>query len=114
MFMVGFSGSDILARYLAKTLPDELPMAFPTTHQVRLVDFPLNGTLAPAAQADFTIISDEDLVLAISNDLKKPPVMMTRSGNRYTASLPLKRGDLHIAIGQKGAKFSDILLYKVK
>jgi hypothetical protein len=90
-------------------------MSFPTTHQLKLVDFPLNGTLAPTGQADFTIISDEDLILAISNDLKKPPVMMTKTGNRYTASLPLKRGDLHIAVGgDRKGKMSDILWYKVK
>jgi hypothetical protein len=78
------------------------------------VDFPLDGTLKAGTALDLTIVSDEDLVLAISNDLKQPPVMMKKSGNRYTASLTIKRGDLHIAIGAKGSKFSDILLYKVK
>jgi hypothetical protein len=52
--------------------------------------------------------------MAISNDLKKPPVMMQKSGNRYTASLTPSRGELHIAIGIRGTRFSDILLYKVK
>jgi hypothetical protein len=63
---------------------------------------------------NFTIISNEDITMAISNDIKKPPVMMQKAGNRYTASLMLSRGDLHIAIGTKGSRFSDILLYKVK
>jgi hypothetical protein len=114
LFMIGFSGRDILIKYLEKILPAELPMSFPTTHNLRVVDFPLDGTLKAGTQMDFTIVSDEDIVLAISNDLKKPPVKMQKSGNRYTASLPLSRGDLHIAIGIKGSRFSDILLYKVK
>ena len=114
VFMMGFNAKDMITKYLAGTLPAELPMSFPTTHQVRLVDFPLDGTLASGTQLDLTIISDEDLQLAISNDLKKAPVMMQRSGNKYTASLTLKRGDLHIAIGAKGTRFSDILMYKVK
>jgi hypothetical protein len=113
-FMLGFSGKEILTEYLYKTLPAELPMSFPTTHDVKVVDFPLNGILAAGTQMNFTIISDEDLQLAISNDIKKPPVMMQKSGNRYTASLSVSRGDLHIAIGIKGGRFSDILLYKVK
>lgn len=114
MFMIGFSGKDILTKYLDKTLPEELPMSFPTTHELRVVDFPLDGTLKAGTQLDLTIISDEDLVLAISNDLKQQPVMMKKSGNKYTASLTIKRGDLHIAIGTKGTRFSDILMYKVK
>jgi hypothetical protein len=113
-FMLGFSGKDILTKYLDKTLPAELPMSFPTTHDVKAVDFPLDGTLAAGTPMNFTIISNEDLVMAISNDLKKPPVMMQRSGNRYTASLTPSRGELHIAIGIRGTRFSDILLYKVK
>jgi hypothetical protein len=113
-FMMGFSANDILTKYLDKTLPEELPMSFPTTHELRVVDCPLDGTLKAGTALDLTIVSDEDLVLAISNDLKQPPVMMKKSGNRYTASLTIKRGDLHIAIGAKGSKFSDILLYKVK
>jgi len=89
-------------------------MSFPTTHDVKAVDFPLDGTLAAGTPMNFTIISNEDLVMAISNDLKKPPVMMQKSGNRYTASLTPSRGELHIAIGIRGTRFSDILLYKVK
>lgn len=113
-FMLGFNGKDILTKYLDKTLPAELPSAFPTTHNVKVVDFPLDGTLAAGSHMNFTIISDEDLLLAISNDLKKPAVMMQRSGNRYTASLTLSRGELHIAIGTSKVHFLDILQYKVK
>lgn len=114
LFMMGLNGKDMLTKYLDKTLPAELPMSYPTTHEVRLVDFPLDGTLKAGTQLDLTIISDEDLQLAVSNDLKKPAVMMQKSGNKYTASLTLKRGDLHIAIGGKGTRFSDILQYNVK
>ncbi len=113
-FMLGFSGKDIISKYLDKTLPAELPMSFPTTHNVKVVDFPLDGTLAAGTQMNFTVLSDEDITMAISNDIKKPPVMMQKSGNRYTASLTLSRGDLHVAIGIKGSRFSDILMYKVK
>ncbi len=113
-YALGFSGKEILTKYLDKTLPAELPMSFPTTHDVRVVDFPLDGILKAGTQMNFTIISDEDIQLVISNDIKKPPVMMQKSGNRYTASLTLSRGDLHVAIGAKGGRFSDILLYKVK
>ena len=113
-FIMGFNAADIFTRYLAKTLPKELPIAYTNTHPLKLIDFPLDGILAPTDKVKFTIVSEEDLVFAISNDLKQPPVFMTKSGNQYTATLSLKKGDLHIAIGQKGTRFSDILLYKVK
>lgn len=113
IFMLGFDAKDMLEKALSKTLPKQLPEVFTTTHNVKVVDFPLNGVLAAGTDATFSIKSDEDLQIAISNDLKKPPVMMSKTGNTYTATLPLKRGDLHIAIKNKGG-YSDILLYKVK
>ncbi|MCW3127709.1 MAG: transglutaminase domain protein [Bacteroidetes bacterium] len=114
LFMMSFSASDILDKYLSKTLPNVLPRPFYSKHHVTLVDFPLTGVLAAGTQIDLTIISDEDLILAISNNLKEKPVMMKRSGNRYTASLTLKRGDLHIAIAKEARHYSDIMQYKVK
>jgi hypothetical protein len=113
MFMLGFDAHDLLDKALTKSLPKQLPQAFLTAHRVKLIDFPLNGVLTPGASTTFTITSDEDLSFAISNDLKKPPVLMDKSGNTYTATLPLKSGDLHIAIKGK-TNYSDILLYRVK
>jgi hypothetical protein len=112
-FMLGFNAHDILTKFLSNKLPKDLPHAFSFDHQAKFVDFPLNGTLTANTQLNLTIISEEDLKFLIATDPDTKPVAMKKSGNQYTASILLKRGDLRIAIGT-AARFYDILTYKVK
>lgn len=114
MFQFGFSAHDILDKSLAKTLPKQLPDVFPSKHQLKLVDFPLNGVLEPAAEATFTIICNEDVEIVFAND---PKVLnpMVKLGNTYTVKMPLKRGELQVAIKRgKSRDYEDVIRYKVK
>ena len=112
-FQMGFDAHEILNKSIAKTLPPKLADAYPTTYHLKLVDFPLGLVIAPTNEASFTIISDEDLDIEFINDPKKW-YRMERSGNKYTVKLPLKRGELQVAIKGKSRTYADIIKYQVK
>ena len=112
-FQMGFNAHEVLDKSVAKTLPKQLPETFPTTYHIKLVDFPLNDAIPPASEMTFTITCDEDVDIEFINDPKKWH-KMERSGNTYTVKLPLKRGELQVAIKAKGRTYSDIIKYKVK
>ena len=112
-FQMGFNAHDILDKSIAKTLPKQLAEAYPTANHLKLVDFPLSAVIEPASEASFTITCDEDVDIEFINDPKKW-YRMERSGNTYTVKLPLKRGDLQVAIKGKSRVYSDIIKYKVK
>ena len=112
-FQMGFEARNILDQALAKTLPKQLAEVYPTKYHLKLVDFPLSATIPAAASATFTISCNDDIEIVLANDPKQL-VRMVHSGNTYTGSLPLKRGELQVAIKTKGRSYSDIVRYKVK
>jgi hypothetical protein len=114
LFALGVNGRDMLNKALANELPKQLPEAAPIIQHLKLVDFPLSGVLATNAEVKFTIASDENLEIAVYNDPKDRPVFMKKEGNTYTTSVPLKRGNLQLAVKGKDNRYYDFLIYKVK
>jgi len=112
-FQMGFNAHDILDKSIAKTLPKQLPDTYPSKYNLKLIDFPLSAIIPPSNAASFTIICDEDVDIEFVNDPKQWK-RMSRSGNKYTVTLPLKRGELQVAIKGKSRAYDDIIKYKVK
>lgn len=113
LFKLGFSGRVIYEQYMAGTLPDPLPTAYATRHRMRLVDFPLSGTLRAGSHVNLTIVCDEDLKILAVAERGAHPVAFVHTGNVYRLSAPLMRGSLKIGIGM-GKKLQPVLAYIVK
>ena len=112
-FQMGFDAKEILDKSIAKTLPKQLADAYPSKYQLRLVGFPVGAVIPPTSEITFSILCNEDLDIEFINDPKKW-YRMEKHENTYSVKLPLKRGQLQVAIKGKGNSYVDLIKYQVR
>lgn len=113
-FQLGFSGRDIFDKVMSKTSPKLFPQAYPSKYHITLLNFPVDGVMAPAPEVTFSLTCSDDLDIVIVND-PRTFSRMERSGNTYSVKMPVKRGELKVCVKRgKSHDYDDLIVYKVK